>query len=46
MYAWSKKWGIKLNNLKSIHVDFANMQTDYKKVYIDNIEVRYSNTAK
>ena len=46
MYAWTKKWGIKLNNLKSIHVDFTNMQTDYKKVYINNIEVPHSNSAK
>ena len=43
---WTKKWAIKLNNLKSIHVDFTNMQTDYKKVYIDGIEVPHSNSAK
>ena len=46
MSAWTKKWGIKLNNSKSIHVDFTNMQTDYKKVYIDDIEVPHSNCAK
>ena len=43
--AWTKKCGIKLNNLKSIQVGFANMQTDYKKVYIDNIEVPHSNSV-
>ena len=46
MSARTKKWGIKLNNLKSIHVDFTIMQTNYKKVYIDNIEVPHSNSAK
>ena len=46
MSAWTKKWGIKINNLKSIHVDFTNMQTDYKKVYLDNIEVPHSNSGK
>ena len=29
-----------------IHVDFTNMPTDYKKVYIDNIKVPHSNSAK
>ena len=45
MSAWTKKWDIKLN-MKSIYIDFTNMQTDYKQVYIDNIEVLHSDSAK
>ena len=43
---WTKRWRIKLNNLKSVHVDFTNMEIPHHQLYIDNVEIPYSNTAK
>lgn len=43
---WTKKWRIKLNNLKSVHVDFTNLQIHHKNIYIDNVVIPYSNSAK
>ena len=43
---WTKKWKISLNNQKSVHVDFANCEILYHPLYIDNIAIPHSNTAK
>ena len=43
---WTKEWGIQLNNSKSIHVDFSNLNITHQNVYIDHIVVPHSNTAK
>lgn len=43
---YTKKWRLKLNEAKSIHVDFTNKKIDHKPVYINGQEIPYSNTAK
>lgn len=43
---WTKKWRIKLNETKSVHVDFTNKKIEYKPTYINHQVVPYSNTAK
>lgn len=43
---WTKKWRIKLNESKSVHVDFTNKNLLYKPVCINEQVVPYSNTAK
>lgn len=43
---WTKKWRIKLNSLKSTHVNFTNKNVDYKPIYIDEQIVPFANTAK
>lgn len=45
-YDWTVKWRIKLNETKSIHIDFTNKNTEYHPVYINNQRVPYENTAK
>lgn len=46
IHSWTKKWRIKLNESKSVHVDFTNKLISYKPVYINEQIVPYSNTAK
>ena len=43
---WTNKWRIKLNNLKLVHVDFSTKQITPLNIYIDDIAIPYSNTAK
>lgn len=43
---WTKKWRIKLNNTKSVHVNFTNKPTSNLPIYIDNLQIPYSNNAK
>uniref|UniRef100_A0A1B6CGK2 Reverse transcriptase domain-containing protein n=1 Tax=Clastoptera arizonana TaxID=38151 RepID=A0A1B6CGK2_9HEMI len=43
---WTVKWRIKLNETKSVHVDFTNKRIDHKPVYINNQIVPYENSAK
>lgn len=46
VYDWTKKWRIKLNESKSIHIDFTNKRNSYSPVYINNKAIPYENTAK
>lgn len=43
---WTKRWGIKINSSKSIHMYFTNRKTYHVPIYIDQIEVPFSNSAK
>lgn len=43
---WTKKWRIKLNESKSVHVDFTNRNLSHKPVFINEQIVPFSNTAK
>lgn len=44
---WTKQWKIKLNELKSIHVNFTNKKlVDVPSVRINDVKVPYANTAK
>ena len=31
--SWTKKWNIKLNNSKSVHIDFTHKQIERKHFY-------------
>lgn len=44
--SWTKKWRIKLNEGKSVHVDFTNKRIEHRPVFINNQVVPYENTAK
>ena len=46
IHKWTKKWRIKLNEAKSTHVDFTNKKIIHIPVFINNIEIPYSNKAK
>jgi hypothetical protein len=46
IFAWTKKWKLKLNETKSVHVDFTNKNINYKPVYINNQVIPHANTAK
>lgn len=43
---WTDKWRIKLNESKSVHIDFTNKREQYHPVRINNQVIPYSNTAK
>lgn len=43
---WTKKWRIKLNESKSVHVNFTNKKIGHIPVYINNQEIPHANTAK
>jgi hypothetical protein len=43
---WTRKWRIKLNNTKSVHIDFTNQRVEHKPIYINHHAVPYENTAK
>lgn len=43
---WTLKWRIKLNQTKSVHVDFTNQRIVHKPIYICNQAVPYADTAK
>lgn len=46
VYQWTKTWGLKLNNSKSIHIDFANIRTNYTPLYIEQQQVPTANSVK
>ena len=46
IYNWTKKWRIKLNETKSVHIDFTNKRITYKPVYINKQRIPHANTAK
>ena len=43
---WTNRWRIKLNETKSIHVNFTNKKIEHIPVNINNKQIPYSNTAK
>jgi len=44
--SWTRKWQIKLNEAKSVHVDFTNKRVEHKPIYINHQVVPCENTAK
>lgn len=46
IFNWTVKWRIKLNETKSVHVDFTNKNINHQAVFINNIIIPYENTAK
>lgn len=43
---WIRKWRMKLNESKSIHVNFTNKKIKYLPLYINNMKIPHANTAK
>jgi len=44
---WTKKWRIKLNETKSVHVNFTNRRLQhYPRIIINATMIPHSNTAK
>jgi hypothetical protein len=43
---WTRKWRIKLNEIKTTHINFTNKKFDYKPIYINNQIIPHSNVAK
>jgi hypothetical protein len=43
---WTRTWRIKLNETKSVHIDFTNKCIEHKPIYINHHIVPYENTAK
>ena len=46
MEKWTNKWRIKLNEMKSVHVDFTYKKIGHRPVYINHHAVPHGNTAK
>jgi hypothetical protein len=42
---WTKKWRIKLNESKSVHIDFTNKRITQWPIYINGTQIPYANTA-
>lgn len=43
---WTKKWRIKLNEAKSIQVNFTNLKVNHIPIMINSMVVPHANTAK
>jgi hypothetical protein len=41
---WTRKWQIKLNESKSVHIDFTN-KIKQQPIFINGTKVPYANTA-
>ena len=46
IHEWTRKWRIKLNEIKSAHVDFTNKNVQHLPVFLNNKQIPYSNSAK
>lgn len=46
VFNWTKLWRMKLNESKSVHIDFTNKNKNHHPIYINNVQVPYVNTAK
>lgn len=46
IHDWTRKWRIKLNESKSVHINFTNKKDQYCAVFINNKTIPYGNTAK
>ncbi|KAI5754873.1 hypothetical protein M8J77_012232 [Diaphorina citri] len=45
-HRWTNVWRIKLNESKSVHIDFTNRNLPYMPVYLNNVVIPHSNQAK
>jgi hypothetical protein len=43
---WTRKWRIKLDESKSVHIDFTNNKIIQQPIFINGTKVPYANTAK
>lgn len=43
---WTKRWRIKLNESKSVHINFMNKKEQYVPVTLNNSIIPHANTAK
>jgi hypothetical protein len=43
---WTNKWRIKLDESKSVHIDFTNKKISQQPIFISGTQVPYANTAK
>jgi hypothetical protein len=43
---WTRKCRIKLNEYKSVHIDFTNNNIRQQPIFINGTKVPYANTAK
>lgn len=46
MQSWTKKWRIKLNEGKSVHVDFTNKNAPYIPTFLNDKIIPFANEAK
>lgn len=46
IHNWTKRWRIKLNETKSIHINFTNRKVQYLPITINNNSIPHANTAK
>lgn len=46
IFAWTTTWRIKLNETKSIHIDFSYNKIRYLPLYLNGVQIPYHNTAK
>ena len=46
VYDWTKQWRIKLNESKSVHINFTNRNIEVIRININGQMVPYANTAK
>lgn len=43
---WTNKWKLKLNESKSVHIDFTNKRIEHVPINMNGQDVPYANTAK
>jgi hypothetical protein len=43
---WTRKWRIKLNETKSVHIDFTNQRVEHKPIYINHHAVPNSDGSR
>jgi hypothetical protein len=43
---WTRKWRIKLNESKLVHIDFTNKKIRQQPIFINDTKVPYDKTAK
>jgi hypothetical protein len=43
---WTRKWRLKLNESKSVHIDFTNRKIRQQPIFIKDTKLPYANTAK
>jgi hypothetical protein len=43
---WARKWRIKLNESKSVYIDFKNNKIKQQPIFMNGTQVPYANTAK
>lgn len=46
IHGWTQQWRIKLNETKSVHINFTNKKEEYHPIFINNKLIPYENTAK